>query len=123
MAFRGWPDVKQLPGGEWILQSTLTYELPEELAEDLGVERVVSPAGFVTDFASVPARLRSFVAPLEETTRSAVAHDRLYHTREVSRKAADRIFRVALEEEGIGWWSRWAMWAAVRVGGRAAYEE
>lgn len=114
MPFRGFPHVEQLPSGEWLTQETLRYETREG-------DEIIVPAGFATDFASVPDRLRSFVAPWDETARPALLHDWLYYSHERSRKVADRLFREGLEEEGVGWWSRWAMWAAVRVGGRAAY--
>lgn len=125
MPFHGWPDVKQLPSGKWKLQDVLEYETPEG-------KRIVVPAGFETDFASVPWLLRGWVARWSKTARAAIVHDWLYYSHETSRPEADRIFRVALEEsnfdapeedeeEDVGWWSQWAMWFGVRVGGYRAY--
>lgn len=84
------------------------------------------PVGFETDFASVPRVCRLIIPKLGRYTKAAVIHDYLYQEHglksgglyfRVSRRTTDKIFRGAMEELGVSTWKRWAMWAAVRVGG------
>jgi hypothetical protein len=79
------------------------------------------PAGFVTDFASVPWGLWNLEPPLGDSCKAAVIHDRLYATRGLdgryTRADADGIFREALADLGVPAWKRLLLWAAVRAGG------
>jgi hypothetical protein len=80
------------------------------------------PAGFDTDFASIPRLFWTLVGhPAGRYAQAAVLHDWLYRTAPVPRKEADRIFREAMAVLGVPAWQRWAMWAGVRVGGSGAY--
>lgn len=104
----------------------------------------VVPAGFVTDFATVPRFLHWLVLPYGPYTRAAVLHDWLltelarwearyaadfpgltrrsrysilrvaYHPPATSRDT-DGIFRLVMEQLGVPWTKRWLMWAAVRA--------
>jgi Protein of unknown function (DUF1353) len=65
----------------------------------------------VTDLASVPWILWWFVASYGRQTRPALVHDQLVD--QINRHYADRVFREALEEVGIGWVRRWLAWTAV----------
>lgn len=86
-----------------------------------GGEVIAVPAGFVTDFASVPCGFWNFEPPLGEAGRAAVVHDYLYLSEGLegrySRAEADAIFREALADLGVPPWKRSLLWAAVRVGG------
>lgn len=80
------------------------------------------PAGFETDFASIPRVFWTLVGhPAGQYAQAAVLHDWLYRTKAVPRAEADRIFREAMVVLQVPAWQRWAMWAAVRVAGWAAY--
>jgi hypothetical protein len=104
------------PDGRWELIDRLVYH--SDLA---GVIEV--PAGFDTDYASIP-RLPFMFWLLGDTVHSAaVVHDYLYRTAEVSRAKADRVFVEACEVEGSGWLSRWTMWSGLRVGGWTSYDQ
>lgn len=84
-----------------------------------GAERTFTiTSGFLTDFASVPRILRSLVPT---HTRAAVLHDWLYATAKTTRKDADGLFLRAMREAGINKVKRFAMYAAVRVFGFAAW--
>lgn len=97
----------------------------------------VVPAGFVTDFATVPRFMHWLVLPYGAYTRAAVLHDWLLV--ELARwdrgngqvvgisvpagspdrppatsRDTDGIFRRVMEELGVPWTKRWLMWAAVR---------
>jgi hypothetical protein len=95
------------------------------LAPPLGDEVIVVPAGFKTDFASVPRGLWNFEPPLGDAGKAAVVHDFLYATRGLggrfSRAQADAIFRQALADLGVPAWKRTLLWAAVRVGGAGGW--
>lgn len=81
------------------------------------------PAGFVTNYASVPAALHSLVDPQGKQARPAIAHDYLYGARTTcgprcySRRWCDAVLRAALKADGCPPWRRWMVWAAVRLFG------
>jgi len=126
--FRTYLDVREAPDGEgkWTLLSPLLY---------VGnTDSFTVPAGFRTDFASVPAIFRSLVSKIGAHTKAAVLHDWLYHERPfvqaafgvvlpISRKDADGIFLRAMRESGVGWWRRTMAYQAVRNGGLAAWNK
>ena len=76
---------------------------------------IVVPAGFQTDFASIPQYLRWLITGHGDTRRPAVIHDYLYRTSDVGRKECDKIFLDAMKEEGVSQWKRKAMYYAVRM--------
>lgn len=74
-----------------------------------------------TDLASVPTALRWFVSPYGLHTPAALIHDRLIDGARVAGvgdRAADRLFRLMLDELGLPFLRRWLMWAAVAYGTR-----
>lgn len=98
----------------------------------------VVPAGFITDFATIPRFLHWLVSPYGPYTRAAVLHDWLLlelatWTDEASRRRAlgaspdpawrppadsrdaDGIFRRVMEDLEVQWAKRWVMWSAVRL--------
>lgn len=88
-------------------------------------EAIEVPAGFVTDFASVPRGFWNLEPPLGDAGKAAVIHDYLYATQGLagrySRAQADGIFREALGALGVPAWKRTLLWAAVRVGGAGGW--
>jgi hypothetical protein len=85
------------------------------------------PAGFVTDFASVPRFLWPIVPPFGKYTRAATVHDWLYDQHRkgkahYSKAYADAIFLEALQDCGCSWWTSTVMWLGVRIGGRRAWK-
>lgn len=74
------------------------------------------PAGFETDFASIPSRRM-----LGNVQLWALLHDHLYWANGMTRAQADRIMRRAMAGFGVSWWIRWIVWAAVRLGGWVAW--
>ena len=58
----------------------------------VGILTITAPAGFETDFASVPRLFWRIVPPWGRYSPAAVVHDFLYHTGLVTRAEADRIF-------------------------------
>lgn len=90
------------------------------------------PIGFVTDFASVPRFLHWLVSTYGAYTRAAVLHDWLLTELAkwqsvwdsggkmplwdppANSRDCDGIFRRVMEDLGVDWATRWAMWTAVR---------
>lgn len=83
------------------------------------------PAGFETDFASVPFLIRILLGAMNglesDYGRSAVVHDLLYQTGLVARARADQTFYMAMLSEDVLWPTRFLMWAAVRCFGWAPW--
>ena len=81
-------------------------------------------AGFETDLASVPRLFWTLLPACGPHNRAAVVHDWLYARRRIEtvdgkirkprRKECDWIFLAALQDCGVGWVKRNAMWLAVR---------
>lgn len=53
---------------------------------------------------------------------AAIIHDRLYATKELSRKASDQVFYHALRASAVARWRAWLMYAGVRLGGHWRYK-
>lgn len=101
--------------GTWTLIAPLVYH------SDL-TGFVTVPAGFVTDFASVPRIPVAFLLAGDCGQEAAVVHDFLYTTHQVDRATADAVFREALLAGGEPRWRAWLMWLGVRIGGVGPYE-
>ena len=80
-----------------------------------GIIRV--PAGFVTDFASIPRIARPIITGHKHSRMPAVIHDYLYAHAIGNRADADQVFRLAMVEAGMPSWKVYIAWAAVRAGG------
>ena len=76
------------------------------------------PAGFVTDFATVPRIFFWLVPSYGAYTKAAVLHDYLTTTKAVSQADADGLFRRAMRELRVPFVRRWVMWAGVRAASR-----
>lgn len=88
---------------------------------------ITAPAGFITDFASVPGQVifPGLVPKVGRLRDAAVIHDYLYRSgggdSSLTRAESDRVFRDGMRELGVQGWRRWLAWTAVRVGGRSAW--
>lgn len=92
------------------------------------LDRVLTvPAGFTTDFASVPRWLPlAYAVAGGRGQPAAVVHDRLYQCHvvdgvEIAREVADSVFAEALQVCGEGVAIAWGMYQAVRLFGARAY--
>ena len=83
--------------------------------------RYIVPAGFVTDFASVPRLFWPILPPYGKYGKAAVLHDYLYRTGAVERKEADLIFKEAMEVLGVKRWKSSILFWAVRLFGEAKF--
>lgn len=75
------------------------------------------PAGFITDFGSIPRIGRRLWTPTGPYMTAYLVHDGLYAGELVNRAEADYILLELLEEYGACWVDRNTQYSAVRVGG------
>ena len=96
------------------------WEVVEPLVYRGRRDTFVVPAGFTTDFASVPRIVVWLIPRFGRYTPAAVLHDWLVTagltTRAVTSRDADGLFRRVLRELGVPPVRRWLMWAGVRWG-------
>lgn len=94
------------------------------------------PIGFKTDFASIPQPLRWLIPVSGRHRAPAVVHDWFYRkgdlvdrisgvpiTRKPTRKEADTMFLMHMEQCGVPAWKRQAMYWGVRSGGWVAWRK
>jgi len=103
-------------GARWfVLCSDLKYSMS---FNGEGWMEIVVPAGFLTDFASVPRFFWRIFPPIGDYWRSAILHDYLYSQACIcSRFLADSIFRDAMFADRVPLWLRVPMYYAVRFFG------
>jgi hypothetical protein len=96
------------------------WEVVEPLAYRGRWDTFVIPAGFLTDFASVPRLVVWLIPRFGRYTMAAVLHDWLVTTGlatgVVSSRDADGLFRRVLRELDVPPVRRWLMWTGVRWG-------
>jgi len=104
--------------GTWSLNSPLVYE-----SDIVGAGTLTVPAGFVTDYASVP-RTPAIVFSIfgDIASEAAALHDFLYHTAPFSRYKCDCILREAALATGTPHWKAMGLFLGVRIGGSSHYK-
>ena len=102
--------VRQVGSRSWRLHEPLVYQG--------ATDRFQVPAGFRTDFASVPRALTWLLPASGDYTRAAILHDYLVREAPVDRADADAVFRRAMRELGVSVARRWMMWTAARYASR-----
>ena len=99
---------------------TLTWELLEPVQVEGAAGRWTVPAGYLTDFASVPRVAVWLIPRFGDYTAAAIVHDWLITdvlpTGEIDSREVDRVFREVMHELGVPAPRRWLMWAGVRWG-------
>jgi hypothetical protein len=104
----------------FLLQSISWKPNPEQTGRFAPVE---VPAGFVTDFASVPRFFWSVLRPDGEYTYPAIIHDYLYWVQSRPREVADSILLLAMEDFRINERTRMLIYQSVRDFGYSAWNE
>ena len=98
-----------------------TWFLREEFGYDIGSEgsghSIDVPAGFLTDFASVPRPFWWLFPTWGRYGNAAVIHDFCYWQQELGRWHADQVFLEAMGVLGVGRVTRTVLFSAVRVFG------
>lgn len=83
----------------------------------------IIPAGFSTDFASVPRLPIVYRLFANKAKKSAIYHDFAYSTQLFSREECDKAFLCAMREEKLPDWICQAMYLGVRLGGASHYNK
>ena len=104
-------------GVHWRLEKPLEYHMGVENSEWV----ISIPAGFVTDFASVPRILWPLISPWGNHGICAILHDYLYRYGVFDRVVCDALFLEAMRVSGVGAFKRRVIYASVRVWGRYAW--
>ena len=104
-----------------VLETELDY-----YSELLG-ENIIVPPEFVSDGASVPKIFWSIYPPFGRYLQSALIHDYYYHLGRlglapVSKATADKIFREAMEVQGVNKFTRNLMYRVVSANLIAKYK-
>ncbi|WP_186169220.1 DUF1353 domain-containing protein [Burkholderia gladioli] len=98
--------------GTWRLTAPLVYQ------SDVADRIFTVPAGFETDFASVPRAPVAFLLAADSAHEASTVHDFLYTApHPVTRSMADAVLKEASIVSGVPAWRAWLMWAGVRIGG------
>ncbi|TFV66017.1 UNVERIFIED_ORG: DUF1353 domain-containing protein [Bacillus sp. AZ43] len=107
--------VRRVDADRWALVDALVYQGRRD--------RFVVPAGFRTDFATVPRPVTWLVPRFGAYTLAAILHDWLctegITSGVVTSRDADGIFRRVMREAGVPVLRRWLMWTGVRWGALA----
>ena len=90
-----------------------TYHIGSRYSQD----KITVPVGFVTDFASSPFFVWSFIPPWGRYSKAAVIHDYIYQTKIRTRKEADGIFLEAMLVLKVPKWKANLMYHGVRAFG------
>lgn len=121
-------EVEFIDGTTWKVTREICYTTSDG-------EKICVPAGFLTDFASVPRAFWVTMSPAEGPWgKPSVIHDWLYFNkgkilhadgvngcpatyRVFSREECDRVFLEAMQACGVGSYRSHIMWLGVRLGG------
>lgn len=113
-------DVRCRNDGTWILIQDLQYQ--SAIIDDV----IVVPAGFQTDFASVPRVPIFYTLFGDRAHRESVVHDYLYRIDarpSTTFNEANDIFLEAMAVRGKGFFVRYAMYWGVCLGGCTAWHK
>jgi hypothetical protein len=109
--------VEAIDDRHWKLLDTFIYD------SDVAGERIIIPAGFVTDFASVPRIPLAYLLFGGRANAAATVHDWLYTTGMFLKRMCDAVFYEAMRTSGVRLDFAWWMWLGVSWGGRRAWRE
>lgn len=118
--------IKPITGNKW--------QLVEPFSFDFNIYKSGVPAGFITDFASVPKILWSLIPSTGRYTKAAVIHDYLYSVKgkcgvivdgiclslkyiTLSRRQCDLILREEMKKAKVGFIKRHLIYWGVRLFG------
>ena len=115
-------EVSPMPDGRhWKLTRSFSYDAGFKGSW----QTITVPAGFITDFASSPFVVWSFIPKWGKYGKAAIIHDYLYQkhrfNRRYTRKYADGIFLEAMVVLDVARWRRKLMYWGVRAFGWLAW--
>jgi hypothetical protein len=101
------------------LAAILRTDMPYQIGQT--TDSIIVPAGFVTDFASIPRPLWASLSPVDDYKLAAVVHDYLYWFQPCTRQEADNLLVIAMTEEGVAERYRTSIYRGLRLGGAQAW--
>jgi hypothetical protein len=104
-------------GRNWIVRERLIYRI------GISQDSLTVPVGFVTDLASIPPALQSFIQQNGPSLLPAVVHDYLYWKQTCTREQSDQILLLAMIEHAVPEAQRFAIYQAVHFAGMFAWDE
>ena len=109
--------VKKIGKQKWKLLESFEYHVKKYPSKEI----IKVPAGFITDFASVPKIFQHIIKPDGKHSKADVIHDYCYVTGIYSKFKADRIFLEAMKVLHVKFWKRQVMFYAVLLFGFVAW--
>ncbi|MHC4061042.1 MAG: DUF1353 domain-containing protein [Planctomycetota bacterium] len=110
--------ISPLPDGRtWVSRKAFSYDVGEEGSG----ETIKVPAGFITDFASVPRLFWAFFPTWGKYGNAAVIHDYLYWEQSYPRERADEIFLEGMLVLGVEKGRAKLLYNAVKHFGKRAW--
>ena len=110
--------VSPIDSRKWKLIEEFDYHVGNELSPDV----IHVPAGFITDFASVPRGMWNLFPPWGRYGKAAIIHDFLYQSKLRSRHMSDLIFLEAMIVLKVAKWQATLMYYGVRMFGWLGYK-
>jgi hypothetical protein len=110
-------ELEYIDGFNWKVTAEFAFE------SEIAKRTIHVPAGFVTDFASIPRFLWNLLPPTGQYGKAAVVHDYCYRTLGfVTKSIADQVFREGMIVLGVPSWKINTIYYAVKFFGRRAYK-
>ena len=109
--------VEQIDDKYWKLIEGFEYHVGEYPSDEI----VKVPAGFITDFASVPKIFHSILPPTGPYKAAAMVHDFCYQTAIYSKTKSDLIFLEGMKVLNVSMWIRQLMFYSVFLFGWYAW--
>lgn len=102
-----------------------TYKTCEPLYLEINGKEIVVPGDFKTDLASIPRPFWSLISPMDSRFMApAILHDYMYQCPDYfTRREADSIFYQNLRLHGVGSYTAYKMYLAVRLFGFRNFQD
>jgi len=99
------------------------YYSCEQLAFDIDGVACLVPPLFLSDGLSIPRLFRSLFSKNPSWIGAGIAHDWCYRIlpHKMTRKQADVLFLKLMRGYNVNWWTRRAIFTAVRIGARKSW--
>jgi len=112
------PSAVDSPDLSFLKKGPLAAIVQRPMSLQIGTTRdtIAVPAGFVTEFASVPRVLWTELSPVGAHERAAIVHDYLYWFQPCEREETDNLLMIAMRQDGVPDLQRGAVYTGVRMG-------
>lgn len=108
-----YPDTVQISDEEFRVEQPFVYTF----MKDGRRQNILVPAGFITDYGSIPKIFQNIIEPIGRYAACYIVHDLIYAAELFTRAECDWILLCHLQEKGAFWLRRNSVYSAVRGGG------